>query len=148
MGNPESIETKVQFASMRQINAAIDHLHRGDFECAITLAGAAEGMLPDTNSPHSRQKVKELSAHPEIKAAGEATGPNDYINWLRHGTLVKDGPRVETATITEIEVIATIWRATTKFEATYGDGPNVRTPQMLSFANCASARYRKAARLN
>lgn len=144
MGNPQSIETTVRFASMRQVHAAIDHLYRGDFECAITLAGAAEGMLPDTDSPHFRQKAKELAARPEIKAAGVATGPNDFINWLKHGTLVKDGPRVETATITEIEVVATIWRGITKFEAIYGDGPNDRTPQMLSFANWASARLHKA----
>jgi tRNA threonylcarbamoyladenosine modification (KEOPS) complex Cgi121 subunit len=32
----------VRYASMRQIHAAIEHLHRGDFECAITLAAAAE----------------------------------------------------------------------------------------------------------
>jgi hypothetical protein len=34
--------TKKQ-ASLRQLHAAIDHLHDGDYECAITLAGAAEG---------------------------------------------------------------------------------------------------------
>jgi hypothetical protein len=27
---------------MRQIHAAIEHWRRGDFECAITLAGAAD----------------------------------------------------------------------------------------------------------
>ena len=138
MGNPERIETKIQFAAMRQINAAIEHLHRQDFECAITLAGAAEGMLPDTDAPHFRKRVKELSAHPEIKAAGGATGPNDYINWLKHGTMVKGGPRMETATITEVEVIGTIWRAITKFQITYTD---VRTPQMLSFEKWARTHF-------
>src|SRR6185295_3672791 len=134
MANPPQIETKVQFASMRQINAATEHLHRGDFECAITLAGAAEGILPDTDEAHFRQKVKELATKPEIKAAGGATGPNDYINWLKHGTLVKGGPRFENATILEVEVLAVIWRAITKFRVTY---PEVRTPQMLSFENWA-----------
>jgi hypothetical protein len=134
MANPPQIETNVQYASMRQINAAIEHMHRGDFECAITLAGAAEGILPDTDEAHFRQKVKELAAKPEIKAAGGATGPNDYINWLKHGQLIRNGPRIENATILEIEVIAVIWRAITKFRVTY---PEVRTPQMLSFENWA-----------
>ena len=42
MGNPPQIETNVEFASMRQIHAAIEHLHRGDFECAIVLTRDAE----------------------------------------------------------------------------------------------------------
>jgi hypothetical protein len=133
VGNPSHIDTDVRFASMRQMHAAIEHLHRGEFECAITLAGAAEGMLPDTDRPHFRQKVKELSARPEIKAAEGATGPNDYINWLKHGTLVKGGPRFETATITELEMIAVVWRAITKFHATY----DYQTSQMVSFAKWA-----------
>jgi hypothetical protein len=128
------IETNVHFASMRQINAAIEHMHRDDYECAITLAGAAEGMLPDTDEPHFRQKMKELAGAPEIKAAGGATGPNDYINWLKHASLMKGGPGIENAIIPLIEVIAVIWRAITKFRVTY---PEVRTPQMLSFENWA-----------
>lgn len=128
MSNSADVQTKIQFASMRQINAAIEHLHGGDFECAITLAGAAEGMLPDTDDPHFRQKVKALSVSPEIQAEGGATGPNDYINWLKHGSLKRGGPRVESATISQLEVIATIWRAITKFEATYGASPADRTP--------------------
>jgi hypothetical protein len=115
------------------MHAAIEHLHRGDYECAITLAGAAEGMLPHTDEPHFRQKVKELSASPEIKAEGGATGPNDYINWLKHGRIKPDGPRVESTTIFDDESIAVVWRAITKFQVTY----NEQTPQMLSFANWA-----------
>jgi hypothetical protein len=133
----DQIDTNVSFASMRQINAAIEHLYRGDWECAITLAGAAEGMLPDTDEPHFRQKVKALSILPNIQLAGGATGANDYINWLKHGTLVKGGPRIENASITELEVIATIWRAISKFEAVYVKEPADQTPQMLSFANWA-----------
>jgi hypothetical protein len=81
---------------MRQIHCAIEHLHQGDFECAITLAGAAEGILPDTDEAHFRQKVQALSKSPEIRAAGGATGANDYINWLKYGRVARDGARVET----------------------------------------------------
>jgi hypothetical protein len=84
---------------MRQIHSAIEHLYRGDYECAITLAGAGEGMLPDTWKPHFRKKLKEFEKLPAIKKEGGATGPNDFKNWLKHGTLKRGGERVEAATI-------------------------------------------------
>jgi hypothetical protein len=71
---------------MRQIHCAIEHVERGDYECAITLAAAAEGMLPEPEKPYFRGKVKKLSESEEVKAAGGATGPNDYSAWLKHGT--------------------------------------------------------------
>jgi hypothetical protein len=118
---------------MRQIHGAIEHAYRGDYECAITLAGAAEGILPETDEPHFREKEKELARSSEIKAAGGATGPNDYINWLKHGSLVKGGPRFEAATIPAEESLKTIWRAISKFRAIYND----LSPQMLSFCDWA-----------
>jgi hypothetical protein len=143
MANPEFIETKIRFASMRQIHAAIDHLHSGDFECAITLAGAGEGMLPETDNPHFRQKVKALEAMLPEGDEGEK-GPNAYINWLKHGTLKKGGARIENARITELEVIVTIWRGITKFEAVYVVVDADRTPQMIGFANWARAHLQNA----
>jgi hypothetical protein len=114
---------------MRQIHAAIEHLRRGDFECAITLAGAAEGILPDTDKPHFRQKVKAFAQREDIKAAGGATGENDYINWLKHGSLKVSGPRIENATIPAEESVVVVWRAISKFHAVYDD----MSPQMQSF---------------
>jgi hypothetical protein len=108
---PVPIDTHIRLASMRQIHCAIEHLERGDYECAITLAGAAEGMLPETEEEHFRQKVIELSNTPEIKAAGGATGPNDYINWLKHASIVRGGPRIDNATIPAEESVAVVWRA-------------------------------------
>jgi hypothetical protein len=148
MGNPDYIETTVRFASMRQIHASIDHLHIGDFECAITLAGAGEGMLAPTDNPHFRQKVIALAARlPKAEEGGAgpiADSPNDYINWLKHGTIKPGGKRIEKAKIEETEVIATIWRAITKFEAVYGDLAADRTPQMLGFENWARAHLQNA----
>jgi hypothetical protein len=117
---------------MRQIHCAIEHLHNGDYECAITLAGAAEGMLPNTDEPTFRQKVKALSKSPEIQAAGGATGPNDYTVWLKHGG-------VENATIPAEESVALIWRAITKYKVTYND----LSPQMLSFKDWATGWLQK-----
>ncbi len=147
MGNPESIETKIRFASMRQIDAAIEHLHRGDFECAITLAGAGEGMLPETDNPHFRKRAMALEAMLPKSDEGENTA-NAYINWLKPGTLKRNGPRVENATISELEVIVTIWRAITKFNAVYVVVEADRTPQMIEFANWARAHLHNAGNPN
>jgi hypothetical protein len=62
MAGPASIETTTKLASMRQIHAAIEHHGKQNWECAITLAAAAEGMLPATDEPHFHKKVKELAA--------------------------------------------------------------------------------------
>jgi hypothetical protein len=127
---PVPIDTHIKLASMRQIHCAMEHLHGGDYECAITLAGAAEGML-DTDEQHFYQRLREFSRRPEIRAEGGATGPNDYKNWLKHGTLTIGGPRIENATIPAEESVAMVWRAITKYNAAYDD----MSPQMQSFRN-------------
>ena len=78
MFGPVSIETNLRIASMRQMHCAIEHIERGDYECAITLAAAAENMLPEPEKPYFRGRVKKLSESEQIKAAGDAVGPNDY----------------------------------------------------------------------
>ena len=90
MVNSKSIETKIRFASMRQIHEAIQHLHRGDFECAITLAGAGEGMLPETDKPHFRQKAMALEGRLPKTDEGENTA-NAHINWLKHARFKAGG---------------------------------------------------------
>ena len=54
------IETTKQLAALRQITAAIEHLHKREYECAITLAAAAEGLLPPTDEPHIFSDLKEF----------------------------------------------------------------------------------------
>jgi len=113
---------------MRQIHAAIEHLQRGDFECAMTLAAAGEGMLPPTDEPHFR----ELARMTEV---------NDIVDWLRHGRM-KDKEnrrrgRGQTVAIEEPEAIFVIYRAIAKFDAVFGDQ---KTPQMISFRICATGR--------
>jgi hypothetical protein len=106
---------------MRQIHAAIEHWRRGDFECAITLASAAETMLPDIDEPHFR-RVQNI------------TRINVISNWLIHGgsDLLK-GDHVDTVVIEEIDTVVAIHRAILKFEAVFWKD---KTPQMTSFRNC------------
>src|SRR5258705_3336372 len=68
------IETNLQFASMRQIHAAIEHMERGDFECATTLADPAKCMLADADALHFLQILNEVSRSHEMRAAGAVTG--------------------------------------------------------------------------
>src|SRR5688572_21485070 len=53
------IETDVRAASLEQIHAALTFLYRGDFVPALSLASAAEGILPQTNNPHFFKKLQE-----------------------------------------------------------------------------------------
>ena len=131
MFGPVSIDTNVRVASMRQIHCAIEHLERGDYECAITLAHAGEGMLIEPDEPYLRHGIKKLSKSEEIQAAGGATDPNDYSVWLKHGRF--NGVKMETATIPAEESVAFVCRAISKFKAVYDD----LSPQMISFRKWA-----------
>ena len=119
---------------MRQIHAAIEHLDRGDFECAITLAAAGEGMLPPIDELHFG-KLQGASKVDEI------------VSWLRHGEIEhKDNGKNElreTATISEFEVIVVIYRAIAKFDVVFGDQ---KTPQMISFRIYAGLRLQDVGR--
>jgi ribosomal protein L29 len=110
---------------MRQIHAAIEHMERGDFECAITPAEAANGTLAEADEF-------------EIRAAGGTEGANDYINWLKHARLILMGQESRWQSSPNVEVIATIRRAIARVLAAY---PEVKTPQMLSFENWAQIRF-------
>ncbi|MGB6537275.1 MAG: hypothetical protein WBF58_15070 [Xanthobacteraceae bacterium] len=131
MFEPVPIDTSIRLASMRQIHCAIDHLERGNYECAITLAAAAEGMMPEPEKPYFRGKVKAMAQSEEIKAAGGAIGPNDYSVWLKHGTF--NGVKTEEVMIPNEEGVVWIYRAISKFHAVYDD----RSPQMISFCKWA-----------
>jgi len=90
-------------------------------------------MLPDTDKPHFRQKAMALEKRLP-KNDGENSA-NAVINWLKHGKLKQNGPIIENATISELEVIYTIWRGISKFQAVYGNTDADRTPQMVRFEN-------------
>ena len=105
------VETTKKLAAQRQIDAAIAHLHRGELECAITLAAAAEGLLPDTNEPHV---FAYLQNHSSFK--NKEIDFNQSINWLKHPV------EPDAAVIFEREAALIVARAMSKFAAVYGDG--------------------------
>ena len=100
----KSIETNKKRASLRQIRAAIGHFDLKQYECAMTLAGAGESILPDNPLMHLFNVLKGKFSGKEL---------NLFRNWLKHAT----GP--DKMTIDELEVVIAISRAIQKFVATY-----------------------------
>jgi hypothetical protein len=74
-------------AALRQITAAIEHYNRGEYECAITLAGAAEGQLTvKEDDNHVFKQLKEF-VPPEFKSEKEwVNWLNAARDWLKHET--------------------------------------------------------------
>jgi len=107
----KAIETTRQTAATRQIDAAIHHFKNGEYECAITLAAAAEGMLPTTEHPHVFTLMKDS---PNFKEADF----NCFINWLKHPN------EPDQTLIPDFEVVMVIIRAISKMIATYETGSN------------------------
>jgi hypothetical protein len=99
------VETSKQLSSQRQIEAAILHHKNRAFECAITLAHAGENVAGKDDIVSLFNKLKEKMFD---------TDHNMYANWLKHPS----GPK--TATISELEVLAMIQRAISKYNAAYG----------------------------
>lgn len=115
------IETSIRYASMRQIHAAIDHFHRGDFECAATLAAAGRGMLP----------VIDNAALPELEA--RLARVETVGQWLTHGTIFDRSGKIgrrENIVMRTAEVVIAIHLAITRFDAAF---PDQRAPQMIAF---------------
>jgi hypothetical protein len=80
-----SLSLTLHEAASRQVDAAIDALQAGDFDVALTLAGAAEGMIERTG----HHMFGWLKQHPR---ALERFGKKDWISilnserdWLKHG---------------------------------------------------------------
>lgn len=107
------VETSKKLAALEQIHAAILHCQNERFECAVTLAAAAEGVLPDTPERHL---FKVLKTSP---VAREAFDYNNMINWLKHSLLPDEN------IIPEFEVAIVIVRAISKFNAIYHEGSTV-----------------------
>ncbi|MBR1168982.1 hypothetical protein [Bradyrhizobium liaoningense] len=116
------IQTSVRYASMRQIHAAVDHFHRGDFECAATLATAACGMLPAIDN----------AALPASEASSARI--ETVRHWLTHGTTLDPttgkSRREESIVMRTAEVAVAIHVAITRFDIAF---PEQRTPQMIGF---------------
>ena len=112
------IQTTKKLAAQRQIEAAIQHLQVGDFECAATLALAAEGMLPEPTGIHLFKAIKQ-----QLPDKTQITILNDLRNWLKHP------PGADTREVSEFEIAIALVRGVSKYFAVFGD----KTPAMDEF---------------
>jgi hypothetical protein len=111
MANHQSITLTTMQAAIRQIEAAVRAWEGNDFDIAITLAGAAEGMIESVGGIFDYQRN-----HPRVKEALNMT-PQDYAdqlnlerNWLKH-------PKgIETMTFTSYSAAFMIARAISKLK--------------------------------
>jgi hypothetical protein len=104
---PDTVETTITLASLRQIQAAIAHFEKGEYECAVTLAAAGEGMLPHPSDDSTY--IFGVLRHRD----DETTQFNLVINSLKHG---KD---YKSATIDQFEAALIIARGISKFIAAH-----------------------------
>lgn len=72
-------------AATRQTDAAIDAVQRGDYDIALTLAGAAEGMI-ERAGPHMFARLRD-SPRVEGKVSNKEwiATLNRERDWLKHG---------------------------------------------------------------
>jgi hypothetical protein len=110
-----------------QLEAAIEHLKEGNWPCAVTLAGAAEGCLPDHEGSGFRAMVNVgLSRIGKGDDLGIEAGKlgivdktdlisalNGERDWLKHFN--RDQP--ETWQIVQDDAVIMIFRAMSKLHA-------------------------------
>ena len=119
------IKTSKKLSAQRQTIAAIAHLHSKDYECAITLAGAADGQVKERSTTHLFRLILKRFSSDEANA---------FIHWMKHPS----GP--ENAEIEELEVVTTIIRAIQKYVDTYDE----TCPHFESFSEwCMAHKYTK-----
>jgi hypothetical protein len=78
-------------AAIRQIDSAIEAFHRGDFDIAITLAGAADGMKK-TEPEDLFQKILELRP-PTVERKRAIANLNSARDWLKHVSVEQSDQR-------------------------------------------------------
>jgi hypothetical protein len=104
-------ETTKQLAAQRQIDAAVSHLHKSELECAITLATAAETLLPERDTRHI---LAFLRKHP----LSTRVNIEQTVHWLNSSA------QPNSATIYEFEAAVVVARAISKFAGAYAEVPN------------------------
>jgi len=80
-----SLKLTLVEAATRQTDAAIDALQRGDYDVAVTLAGAAEGMI-ERDGPHMFAYLRDTpKVHGKFSKKEWIASLNREVYWLKHG---------------------------------------------------------------
>jgi hypothetical protein len=102
-------------AAQQQLEGAIANLFLGNWACAITLAGAAEGMLapPEVGIDLFTLGKTDIAAQLNLNEKDFVKIVNEQLYWLKH--LTETSPVL--MNFDQIDVIIMILRAYTKFYA-------------------------------
>lgn len=103
------IRTTKKLSAMRQILTAIKLMDSKDYECAITLAGAAEGQIDEKLIP----KDNEPYLFRVLRSEYDAKAVNDDITWMKHAS------GADSREVTQFDATLTIARAIQKYVAAY-----------------------------
>lgn len=102
-------------AAKRQIDVATRCFYEGEYESAITLACAAEGMLGESEHPHVFAVLKDRKPSQFKNENNWTTFLNETRDWLKHLT-----PQLgDTRGIAQFEAWVMLARAVSKFYAVY-----------------------------
>lgn len=103
-------------AAQQQLEGAIQQLFFGNWACAVTLAGAAEGILPETGKCDD---IFSVARHLAVEDHGRkekefSTNANKLVHWLKHNQ--KDKPNfAPTYSIEQEDAVRLILRAYSRF---------------------------------
>jgi hypothetical protein len=79
-------KARLQISKERHIDAAINFLKNGDFDIAITLAGAVEGMLEGPARTSLFEKLRDSPKVADINSKEWISSLNTERDWLKHPT--------------------------------------------------------------
>jgi hypothetical protein len=115
-------------AALRQIGVAVKLLVQGEYEAAITVAGAAEGMMKTGGFP--TPIFEDLRDRRPAEFATEAqwvNSLNETLYWLKH-----NGDQEDRA-ISEFDAWLMISRALTKYHGSFGEKPTEEADALVSW---------------
>jgi hypothetical protein len=115
-------------AAQRQISVAIRMLVAEEYEAAITLSGAAEGMMITGGMPTPLFETLKERRPSDIGTEKEwISYLNDTLYWLKHNS------DQETRGVGEFEAWLMISRALTKYHGTFGEKLQEETEALMGW---------------
>lgn len=124
MGEGRNVSKKE--AAERQIHAAIKLTYEDEYECAITLAHAAEGMLVGGEEPHFFELLTARLPKDIPSQKRWVSMLNETAHWLKHTTPTLNNER----RVSEYQAWVMVARAISKYFFTF----NEQTPLMTEFS--------------
>lgn len=101
-------------AAREQIDMAISAFFNQQYACSITLACAAEEMLPEPPEyPYLFKNMIEVAKSKDIAASNVINAINVIRNWLKHNK------EPDTLTITNFDAFHAVLRGVSKYYAYY-----------------------------